>query len=365
MTFIAILVKEMRLRMRRERTIWILVLYVLLLGLLAWFILSNSHAAATNINQWNSIGFILYHLLTAVQLLLILFITPAFTATAINGEKERQTYEMLICSRLSSFSLVTGKLVAGLSNSLLLIAASIPLFSLVFFFGGIAPATLLQDLLTFIVTAVMIATLGFLCSAIFPRPAISTAVTYMIVLLWLVAPIMVRFIAPPPDYPVYAFTGVGGSTSFVSPDITVQVWQPSATGPIPTQTPTQTLTLPLIAAWNPLIALNDTLFMPLMSYYTAYPPFYSGSGTPQIVVNYGIAGLTFTLQAAYAILSGIATVFFFGLSLCFAKPNLIGRIRARLKRKKNVSVSQTDISEASPGSAQGTPAAQGTQATAS
>jgi ABC-type transport system involved in multi-copper enzyme maturation permease subunit len=327
MTFIAILVKEMRLRMRRERTIWILVLYVLLLGLLAWFILHNSHALATSINQWNTIGYILYHMLTAVQLLLILFITPAFTATAINGEKERQTYEMLICSRLSSFSLVTGKLVAGLSNSLLLIAASIPLFSLVFFFGGIAPATLLQDLLIFSVTAVMIATLGFLCSAIFPRPAISTAVTYLIVLLWLVAPIMVRFIVP-------------------IADTTTQVWQTSATGP--TQPPAQTLTLPLIAAWNPLIALNDMFFSPLMSYYSAYTLLYPGSGAPQIVVNYGIAGLTFTLQVAYAILSGIATVFFFGLSLCFAKPNLIGRIRARLKRQITVSVSPTDISEASP-----------------
>src|SRR5215813_13854099 len=106
MTFRAILVKEMRLRMRRERTIWTLVLYVLLLGVLGWFSLNNSFASLPTINQWSSVGYNLYHLLTAVQILLILFITPAFTATAINSEKERQTYEMLICSRISSLSLV-------------------------------------------------------------------------------------------------------------------------------------------------------------------------------------------------------------------------------------------------------------------
>lgn len=196
MILMAVLVKELRLRMRRERTIWVLVLYVLVLGLLAWFTLNNSAYSIASVNQWSSVGANLYHLLTIIQMLLILFITPAFTATAINSEKERQTYDMLLCSRLSSFSLVTGKLVAGLSNTFLLIAASLPLFSLVFFFGGIAPLTILQDLLTFVITAILVATLGVFCSTLFRRPAVSTALVYLLILLWLAIPVMVQVIAP-------------------------------------------------------------------------------------------------------------------------------------------------------------------------
>jgi ABC-type transport system involved in multi-copper enzyme maturation permease subunit len=328
MTFVAILVKEMRLRMRRERTIWILVVYVLSLGLLAWLTLNSSFASGTSINQWSTIGSNLYHLLTAVQILLILFITPAFTATVINSEKERQTYEMLICSRLSSFSMITGKLFAGLSSSLLLIAASIPLFSLIFFLGGIAPLTILQDLLTFVITTVLVATLGVLCSTIFPRPAISTAVTYMVVLLWLVTPIMLQYLVP-----TTGFSSPVGVTRVINAGkggvVVIQ-----GVGPVPIGIQQQTQTLPLLAAWNPLTALNNTTFLPFVSPAMIY----TINGIQQNTTRYAIAGLAFTPHTAYAILSSIAIALFFGLSLFFAKPNPIGRLRVRIKHKNAVSV---------------------------
>ncbi|GER88753.1 hypothetical protein KDW_29150 [Dictyobacter vulcani] len=163
MTFLSLLTKEMRLRLRRERTIWVIISYVFLMGLLGWLFLStvdtNSSGPYSN-NRLSEVGSTLYSLLAQVQLLLIIFITPSLTATAINGEKERQTYEMLICSRLSAFSLIMGKLGAGLLNALLLIAASIPLFSLVFFFGGVGPTQVASVVLIFLVSALWLATLG-------------------------------------------------------------------------------------------------------------------------------------------------------------------------------------------------------------
>ncbi|MBV9021689.1 MAG: ABC transporter permease subunit, partial [Ktedonobacteraceae bacterium] len=122
MTFLALLTKELRLRMRRERTVWVVIVYILLMGLLGGFYISryanttNGYANSVTLSQTGSV---LYILLSFVQLFLILFITPAFTSTSINGEKERQTFDLLLCSRLSSFALVSGKLVAGLANALL------------------------------------------------------------------------------------------------------------------------------------------------------------------------------------------------------------------------------------------------------
>src|SRR5437588_481216 len=185
MTFFALLTKEMRLRMRQERTVWVLIIYVLLLGLLGWFYLSSSTSNGSSISyDWNAIGTTLYQLLTLIQIVLTIFITPAFTSGAVNAEKELKTYDMLLCSQISSFSLVAGKLIAGLSNVLLLIIATIPLFSLVFFFGGFTPLHILQDLAVFVITAAMIASFALLCSTLFAKRAVSTAIAYMMVLLW-------------------------------------------------------------------------------------------------------------------------------------------------------------------------------------
>ena len=149
MTFAALLTKELRLRLRRERSVWVIITYLLVMGLLGFGFLQRESAFSGGYQGYllSQIGVQLYTLLSFVQLFLIVFISPAFTSTAINGEKERQTFDLLLCSKLSSFSLLAGKLIAGLANALLLIAASIPLFSLVFFFGGVGAAQVLTTLL--------------------------------------------------------------------------------------------------------------------------------------------------------------------------------------------------------------------------
>jgi hypothetical protein len=91
-------------------------------------------------------------------------------------------------------------------------------------------------------------------------------------------------------------------------------------------------TLPLIAAWNPLTALNDTAFLP----FTSPAIIYTINGIQPGVPNYTVAGSTLTAQVAYALLSGIAIVFFFILSLCFVKPNPIGRLLARIKGRRGI-----------------------------
>jgi ABC-type transport system involved in multi-copper enzyme maturation permease subunit len=192
MTFAALLTKELRLRLRRERTIWVLIIYLLVMALLGFLFISRT-TANTGFSV-STVGLGLYTLLVFVQLFLIMFITPAFTATAINGEKERQTFDLLLCSRLSAFELVAGKLVAGLANALLLIAASIPLFSLVFFFGGVGPSQVLQATLVFVITAVVVGTFGLFCSTLLKRPPVSIAITYMFCVIWVITPWLLSFL---------------------------------------------------------------------------------------------------------------------------------------------------------------------------
>jgi len=286
MTFLALLTKELRLRMRRERTVWVVIVYILLMGLLGGFYISryanttNGYANSVTLSQTGSV---LYILLSFVQLFLILFITPAFTSTSINGEKERQTFDLLLCSRLSSFALVSGKLVAGLANALLLIAAALPLFSLVFLFGGVSPTQVLSALLVYIITTVMLGTFGLFCSTLIKRPAVSTALVYITAVLWLIVPLVL--------YAILASTGG---------------LQPSPHWP------------PLLFIWNPAIALYST---------------YAISGNQ----FYAFADIKVAPWIAYSILNSIATIVFFVLSMWTVKPESLRKLRARRNqhRQKN------------------------------
>jgi len=291
MTFFALLTKELRLRMRRERTIWLVVLYILAMGLIGWSFINRFTNFNGNGNMTlNDIGTSLYMLLSFVQLFLIIFITPAFTSTAVNSEKERQTFDLLLCSRISAFSLIAGKLVAGLVNALLLIAASIPLFSLVFFFGGISPFQIISALLVFVSTTLMIGTFSLFCSTVFTRPAISTAISYMVSVLWLFMPLtlFLTLYSSGNWFQMFSSVGIFQSSQFL------------------------TQSSPLFL-WNPIMALVNT-----------YP---IGSAMSQ----YTLQGLHLTPWLVYIILNLIASLLFFLLSVYLVKLTL--PIRLPHKRK--------------------------------
>lgn len=188
MILLTLLHKELRTRLRRERIVWLMVIYIFLLGSAGWVVLSSQSRAPLYTQ-----GTTLYYLLANLQLALLILIIPAFTATAINGEKEHQTYDLLLCSQLSNFALITGKMLAGMATALLLIAASVPVFSLIFFFGGVGPAQLIEALLIYLVTALLVGSVGMLCSVVFQRPAVSTAFAYVFTLLWCLMPFFLMF----------------------------------------------------------------------------------------------------------------------------------------------------------------------------
>lgn len=325
MTFLSLLTKELRLRMRRERTIWIIVVYILLMGLLGWLSINNysvSSGASYNSSALSNMGLALYYLLSQLQLFLIIFITPAFTSTTVNGEKERQTFDLLLCSRLSAFSLLSGKLLAGLTNALLLIAASAPLFSLVFFFGGVGPVQIIKAVIVFILTTILVGTFGLFCSTVFKRPAVSTAISYMACLIWIGLPIVTKtlLMASPTSRQWYFYAGVA----------------------------TQPLTnyqLPLWLAINPITALINTYPSGGMNYAGFYNPllsltvaFFPGNiYSPNMNLGlfaFRLLGLKLSAWKAYAILSILGTIILFLISAWLVKPHAYSRFQSVIKKEK-------------------------------
>ena len=282
MTFTALLAKELRSHLRRERFVWVIIIYLLIMGLLGFGYLQRQNAFSPGYQSYllSQIGAQLYALLSLVQLFLIVFIAPAFTSTAINGEKERQTFDLLLCSKLSAFSLLAGKLIAGLVNVLLLIAASIPLFSLVFFFGGVAPTQVLSTIVVFVMTAIVAATFSLFCSTLLRRPTVSTAAAYAFCVLWMFSYWIVYFLL--------------GSPLFSNPRLSIWIqW---------------------LNVSNPVSALNSIV-----------------SGLQAGAASFSLFRLHFAPWVAYTLVCLMLTILLFLLSMLFVKPNPLGRFLSWLR----------------------------------
>ena len=176
----AVVGKELRTRMRSWRTAVILTFYMATLGAISVAFLVRQSGLA--INQSSEVGLQLFVLLSVFQLCLIVFVTPASTAGAISGERQRQTWDLLLVTRLSSFGIAWGKLVTGLAFNLILILASMPLFSLVFLFGGVAPDDVLHTYIVFLATIVLLGAACLFVSALTRRLVASMVIGNLVAL---------------------------------------------------------------------------------------------------------------------------------------------------------------------------------------
>ena len=94
--------------------------------------------------------------------------------------------DLLLCTKMSTFDIIVGKLLSSLAYMLLLIISSLPLFSLVFLFGGITPWDVLSLFLFYIVTAMVVGSIGIFFSTIFKRAVVATVVSYVTIFAWYV-----------------------------------------------------------------------------------------------------------------------------------------------------------------------------------
>lgn len=176
----AVLGKELVTRMRGWRSALILTVYMSVLGLIAIGFLIQS--SGPSLGQSSQVGIQLFQDLAVFQLFLILFVIPASTAGSISGERQRQTWELLLVTRLSSLAIAWGKLCAGLAFGLLLVLASLPLFSLVFLFGGVAPDDVVHTYVIFLATILFLGVISLFVSVLTSRLAVSMIVSNVVAL---------------------------------------------------------------------------------------------------------------------------------------------------------------------------------------
>lgn len=179
-----VLNKEIKLRFRSFKSFLGVFFYLLAIGGIAiGFILMNtifSYSSTVIFRPEQSRT--MFMVLSFVQMALVLFMTPGLTSGVISGERERQTLNILLTTPQSSTSIILSKLFSSIAYLLLMMIASLPLYSIVFLFGGVSPSLLIMTFALYLVTMLTVGSIGVLFSTIIRKTIVATIITYGITL---------------------------------------------------------------------------------------------------------------------------------------------------------------------------------------
>ncbi len=266
-----VVLKELRGRMRGPRAFVVLTTYLLLMSGFVTLLYVVYVASSNNVYSAPSsqlIGKFVFGSVVGIELLLVCFIAPAFTAGAISGEREHQTFDLLRTTLLSASQLVLGKLASALSYILLLLLAALPLQSLAFLLGGVSPEEVLIATVLLVATAFLFGTSGVFFSSFMRRTLASTVLTYAFALMATLGfPLILLALVPMSSFLFYN-TSPGPITEAL---LILGFWVLISTNPIGTAIATEYLlveeqtaliyqwplqsgaTLPIISPWLPFV----------------------------------------------------------------------------------------------------------------
>ncbi|PJF29579.1 MAG: hypothetical protein CUN52_07655 [Phototrophicales bacterium] len=196
-----LMLKELRERMRGARAFVVLSVYLALMSGFAilLYLIERNNSPVTLTSVTGELGRRLFGGIVGLELLLIMFIAPAFTAGAISNERERKTYDLLHITLLPKPSFIIGKLQSALSYIFLLLLSAIPLQSIAFLFGGVTEVEVAIAFVILMVMAIAFSTVGLYFSTTVERTVTASLRAYtlafvMTVGLWFGLNMIVRLL---------------------------------------------------------------------------------------------------------------------------------------------------------------------------
>jgi ABC-type transport system involved in multi-copper enzyme maturation permease subunit len=128
-----------------------------------------------------------FYVFAGMQLSMVIFLTPAYTAGVLAEEKERGTLEALLATDLRNREIVLGLFLARLINLTLLLLTGLPILSFLQFLGGVDPNLVVSAYVATGCTMLSLASISFLCSLYACRSRDAIVRSYLLSLGYLVA----------------------------------------------------------------------------------------------------------------------------------------------------------------------------------
>ncbi|UJF25888.1 ABC transporter permease [Planococcus sp. 107-1] len=173
-----VLIKEVKLRFRSMKSFTGILFYLMAMSIFVFgFIFLTTSLSGSGFFRPDE-SFLLFSMMTYIQLGLILFITPGLTAGTISTEREKQTLNILLTTAQTSFQIIFGKMTSSIAFLLLMIVSGLPIYSLVFLYGGVDPLQIVVIFLFYFLTLLAIGSIGVMYSTLIRKTIVSMIVTY-------------------------------------------------------------------------------------------------------------------------------------------------------------------------------------------
>jgi ABC-2 type transport system permease protein len=179
--------KDVKVQSRSMKICFGVLAYELILALvffLAMFIIQENSTYYTDNIYSDLVG--LYPVLAITQFVILGVIVPVRTASAISGEKERQTFDIMMTTAMTPFSVITGKVMTAIVQSMLFIAASLPIMALSFVVGGMSWSYLFWFFAIALLISIFSASIGILCSSLCKKSVSAVIMSYGFYLIFFI-----------------------------------------------------------------------------------------------------------------------------------------------------------------------------------
>lgn len=173
--------KDFQVAARSMRLSWGLFAYEALLTGTFLLALGVIQAINNNIYSDGNIYSSLIYLFPALavsQVFIVALIVPIITASAISGEKERQTFDIMLTTCMSPFSIVFGKVLSAVMRIMFYVVAGMPIMALPFVVGGLSWSSLFYFLLAIVLLSVFSGSIGIYCSSVCRRSITAVILTF-------------------------------------------------------------------------------------------------------------------------------------------------------------------------------------------
>lgn len=194
--------KDVRVQSRSMKICFGVFAYELILALVFFFamFLIQEESVYSDSNIYSSlVG--LYPALALTQFVILGVIVPVRTASSISGERERQTFDIMMTTAMTPLSVVAGKVMTAIIQSMLFIAASLPIMALCFVVGGMSWSYLFWFFAVALLISLFSASIGILCSSLCRKSVSAVIMSYGFYLIFFIATAL-----PPVFYSVYSYS---------------------------------------------------------------------------------------------------------------------------------------------------------------
>ncbi|MBZ0255002.1 ABC transporter permease subunit, partial [bacterium] len=174
-----VILREVVTHLRKPGSLWQLGLFMLASSIaisIFWATTLDQMQRSMGINITRE----MFMILNMCFVVFILMLIPLQSASAVNIEKERDSWDLLITTNLSLGSILLGKLVSSLTFVWLIAISLLPMYSILLPLGGISPTEIGFIFIMLTECSLVAALIGLLCSTYCKRVITSITATYML-----------------------------------------------------------------------------------------------------------------------------------------------------------------------------------------